>query len=506
MKIIIVGGGTAGWVSLAYLAATTNAELTIIHSEEVDTLGVGESTTPTIKHVAESCGIDEVKWMKDAKATFKYGIEFLDFNNKGSRWMHSFDDLLPGQSFHTLITEFGKNKFKKGISSVEYFLTQRKKGLHNYNIDWFNDSQGGCEYLISRCLSPFTKDNKSNFNKFPGYSYHINAFEFGKSLRDNTPLERYSEVKGIVKHVEYDNNGVKSITLDDGSIMNADLYIDCSGFKRVLIDKLTKFNKYEGLINNAAIWGEVKHQSYKPSTIAAAQDYGWIWETPTWGRIGTGFVYCDDFISVDDAEIHMKKHWKSKGLEWIPEKSVKFTGGSLDNIAVKNVISNGLCQSFIEPLEATSIMVTCVTVKNISKLINKNKKWGERESNIASKVMRKFLNETMEFVLYHYTLSDRQDTDYWRAYKTTDVLETVSTKIEKKLKQEWVNHAETLLNGYNWASMLVGYDKPYLGQLPKIEEWEMDNYEFYTKQLVENYRYHYKNNMTIKNRLEFINT
>ena len=134
MKVIVVGGGTAGWVSLAYLSATTNAELTIIHSEEVDNLGVGESTTPTIKHVAEVCGIDEVKWMKNAKASYKYGIEFLDFNSKGSRWLHNFDDLLPGQSFHTPTTEFGKNIFKKEISSVEYFLTQRKKGLPNYNI------------------------------------------------------------------------------------------------------------------------------------------------------------------------------------------------------------------------------------------------------------------------------------------------------------------------------------------------------------------------------------
>ena len=86
------------------------------------------------------------------------------------------------------------------------------------------------------------------------------------------------------------------------------------GFKRLLINKLTSFNKYERLINNAAIWGTVEHQSYKPCTISAAQDYGWIWETPTWGRIGS-FVYCDDFLSVDDAENHMKKHWRSKGLE-----------------------------------------------------------------------------------------------------------------------------------------------------------------------------------------------
>ena len=120
--------------------------------------------------------------------------------------------------------------------------------------------------------------------------------------------------------------------------------------------------------------------------------------------------------------------------------------------------------------------------------------------------MKKFLNETIEFVLYHYTLSERNDTEYWRAYDTTDVLESISNMIEKKLKQEWVNHSETLLNGYNWASMLVGYDKSYLGKLPMIEKWEMENYKFYTKQLVNNYRYHYQNNMTIKNRLEFINT
>ena len=506
MRVIIVGGGTAGWVSLAYLAATTDVELTIIHSEEVDPLGVGESTTPTIKHVAEVCGIDEEEWMKNAKASYKYGIEFLDFNKKGSRWLHNFDDLLPGQSFHTPVSEFGKSIFNKEISSVEYFLTERKKGKRKYNIDWYNNSQGSCEYLLSRKLSPYTQQNKCNFNKFPGYSYHINAHEFGNSLRENISIERYKEIKSTIKNVEYGEDGIKSLTLDDGSSISADLYVDCSGLKRVLINKLTTFNHYDGLLNNSAVWGSIKTQSYRPSTISIAQKYGWIWETPTWGQIGSGYVFCDDFISNNEVEEFMIKHWKSKGYEWKPKRSIKFSSGSLERIAVKNVVSNGLGQSFIEPLEATSIMVTCVTVKNISKLINKNKKWGEKESNIVSKVMKKFLNETMEFVLYHYTLSERNDTEYWRAYDTTDVLESMSSMIEKKLKQEWVNHAETLLNGYNWASMLVGYDKPYLGKLPKIEKWEIENYKFYTKQLVNNYRYHYRNNMTIRDRLEFINT
>ena len=148
---------------------------------------------------------------------------------------HNFDDLLPWQSFHTHTTEFGKNIFKKEISSVEYFLTQRKKDT-NFNIDWFNNSQGGCEYLLSNKLSPYTKHNKCNFNKFPGYSYHINAHEFGKSLLENIPHERYREIKATIKNVEYCEDGIKYLTLDDGSSISADLYLDCSGLKRILID------------------------------------------------------------------------------------------------------------------------------------------------------------------------------------------------------------------------------------------------------------------------------
>ena len=504
-KIVIVGGGTSGWITLAYLAATTNIDLIIIHSDEIDTLGVGESTTPTIKHVAETCGINEVDWMKKSKASFKYGIEFLNFNNIGSKWFHSFDDFIPSQCFSTPITEFGKSVYHKQSSSVEYFLHQRLKN-DKYNSDWFNASQGGSQFLVDKELSPYNNQGISNYNKFPGYSYHINAHEFGNSLRANVPLNRYTEIKSTIKNVEYDEDGVKSLTLVDGSKINADLYIDCSGFNRLLIKKLTKFIPYDGLINNAAVWGSVKSQSYRPSTISVAQKYGWIWETPTWGQIGSGYVFCDDFISVEDAENFMIKYWQSKGHNWKPKRSVKFNSGSLDNVAVKNVISNGLGQSFIEPLEATSIMVICVTVKNISKLINKNKRWTNKESMIFSKVMKKFLNETMNYVLGHYTLSNRNDSEYWRSYNKSNSIKITSDMIESKLKNGWVHHGETNLNLYNWASMLVGYDKPYINKLPNLTRSQINDYKFYTQQLISNYNYLYKNNISIKDRLNYINS
>lgn len=503
--IAVVGGGTAGWITLAYLAATVDADLTIIHSNEVDPIGVGESTTPTIKHVAETCGINEFTWMRDGLATFKYGIEFVDFNQPGSRWFHTFDDLLPGQTFNTPLSEFGKNVFAKEVSSVEYFLTQRARGQAGYDIDWYNRSQGGSEYLLRHQMSPFNQQRQANFNRYPGYSYHINAFEFGNSLRNHTPNHKYTEIKEHVEAVEYDESGVKNLVFKDGTKFSADLYVDCTGFRRLLIGQLAEFKRYPGLLNNAAIWGPVRgHQVYRPSTISAAQPHGWIWETPTQGQVGSGYVFCDDFITVEQAEDHIRQHWQRQGLDWNPIKSVKFTSGRLQDVAVKNVVSNGLGQSFIEPLEATAIMVTCVTVKNMSKVFNKHQGWTAASSEILSKVMGSFLDETMQFVLGHYTLSNRTDTEYWRAYDRNNVLESIAAMIEKKLTKEWVRTGETNLNSFNWVSMLLGYDKPYVGHLPKIADWQLKNYEFYTQQLVTNYEYLYGKNISIKDCLEII--
>lgn len=505
MKIVVVGGGTAGWITLSYLAATTNAELTIVHSNEIDPIGVGESTTPTIKHVADAVGINEDKWMKDAKASFKYGIEFLDFNAKGSRWLHAFDDLLPAETFSTPIVEFGKAVFEKKISSVEYFLTQRAKGNLKYDIDHFNFSHGGCEFLLQNKLSPFNRKNQSNFSRYPGYSYHINAFEFGNSLKKHTPKNKYTEIVATIKNVEVDDTGVKELILDDGSKITGDLYIDCTGFKRLLIGKFVKFIPYTNLLNNAAVWGPVKTQNYRPSTLSIAQDNGWIWETPTWGQIGTGYVYSNDFITEEQAIDHLTNHWRKQGHIWEPMKSVKFESGRLERVAYKNVVSNGLGQSFIEPLEATSVMVTCMTAKHISKIYNRHNGWNHKCSKAISVILERFLMETKEFVEGHYTLSDRNDSEYWRAYDRTNVVPYMSKKIKEKLEMDWVKPGETVLNGYNWASMLVAYDKPYLEDLPFISEDDLLDYEFYTDQLIQNYEYLYKNNLTVEEKLKLNN-
>ena len=505
-KIVVVGGGTAGWITLGYLSSTIDADFTIIYSEEVDPIGVGESTTPIIKHITETIGVNEDKWMKAGKASFKYGIEMMNFNSEGSRWLHSFDDLLPGQTFETPISEFGKNIFMKETSSVEYFLTQQRKGKKEYDTNFFNQSQGGCDFLLKNKLSPFSQENRNNFNRFPGYAYHLNAFEFGNSIRQAIPVEKYTEIKDTVTDIEIDDTGIKSLKLTCGKKITADLYIDCTGFKKLLIGKFTKFVKYKGLKNNSAVWGPVKQPSYRPSTISSAQPFGWIWETPTWEQQGSGYVYSNDFITEDQAITHLRNYWNKKDINWEPLKSIRFESGRLEHMAYKNVISNGLCQSFIEPLEATAITVICVTVRNISKLYNKHNGWTAFSSKILSKAMSNFLEETKDFVEAHYTLSDRNDTDYWSSYDRVNVVEKVSNIIENKLEREWLLHADTSLNGFNWASMLIGFNKPYLGKLPKISDNQLSNYEFYTNQLIQNYEWIYIKNQTVEQKLRRINS
>lgn len=505
-KIVVVGGGTAGWITLAYLAATVDAELVIIHSNEIDIMGVGESTTPTIRHVAQTVGIDESKWMHDGNATFKYGIEFLNFNKEGSRWFHSFDDMIPHQCFSKPLSQFGKETYKKDLSNVEYFLKMRTMHPEKYDTNFFNRSVGAQQFLLENQLSPYNRAGDVNIGDFPGYSYHINAFEFGQSLKAHTPADKYTEIIATITEVKYNKNGVESLVLKDGTVITGDVFFDCTGFKRLLISELTDWVHYNELYNDRAVWGPVKGlQLWNPSTKSIAQDVGWIWVTPTQGQVGSGYVYDSKFKSDEEAVEQLTKFWKDQGYHWEPLRSVKFDGGRLRDIAAKNVIANGLGQSFIEPLEATSIMVTCVTIMAFSRQFNKHKGWNARSSKVISSVMATFLENTKDFIKYHYQLSDRTE-PYWMQYKNPNAIQEVCDIIDKRLKMSWLNKGETLLNGWNWTSMLVGYGKEYINKLPDLTQRQLEEYIHFTDMLMSNYEFLTKDNISIKDRLEKIYT
>jgi tryptophan halogenase len=485
MKAIIVGGGTAGWVTLSYLAATTDLDLTIMHSNEIDIIGVGESTTPALRHVAKTCGVDESSFMRDGKATWKFSIDFRDWMHKGSRWLHTFDD-----------TQLVDNR----INSLDYFLRARELDPDNFGIDTFNLAHGPYHYLIKHRLSTYSKDGKENLGHFQGPAYHVNAYEFGQSLRKNTNADRYTEIEATIDRVEYDDNGIKELILKDGTSMTADIYIDCTGFHRVLSKGLTDFHPYKDMKNDRAIFGTVKGVTLdEPVTGAWAQDAGWIWNIPTYGQVGSGHVYCGAYQTDQRAEDTIRDYWRQRGHEWTPTKKVEFTSGRLERIATKNLITNGLGQSFIEPLEATSIMVTCVTAMQISQQYNKHNTWNDKSSDVLNTVITRMLEETKDYVRCHYDLSNRTDSDYWNDCRRPEAIQEVCDYIDKTKRKP------IYLNGFNWISMLVGYEKPYLNETTKLDQRLVDEYMREALSAESRYEEMFSDNLTVLEKLDLIN-
>lgn len=504
---MVVGGGTAGWITLSYLSAVLDADFIIVHSNEIDIIGVGESTTPTIHHVAKTVGVDERQWMKDSRATFKYGVDFYNFKHQGHRWFHSFDDILPAQTFHRPLGHNGKQTLKKALTSAEYFLHLRQQDPVKYNIDWYNHHHGPLQYCLDHELSPFAQDGEPTIGDYPGYAYHINAWEFGQSLRLHTPADKFTEIVDTVVNVEYSDHGVRSLQLKSGRVVTGDIFFDCTGFRRLLIGQLSSYKKYNDLQNNAALFGAVTGiETVKPATEAHAQAAGWIWQIPTVGRVGSGHVYSNDFMTEQQAIDTMCDFWKQRGGRFELQNSVTFDGGRLEHTSIDNVVSNGLSQSFIEPLEATSVMVTCSTVIEFAKIFQRHQDWNSRTAKIHNRQINRFLERVKDFVLYHYELSDRCENDYWNSYKRTDSLERLSSQVHQSLRDiTWAEPGQTLINGFNWVSLLTGFDAHYLHSLPDLTNTELNRYLIYSDAVRNHSQSLVQHNVPIKQFLNKIN-
>lgn len=408
MKIVVVGGGSAGWITASYLKNNLNCELTVIDGNERPISGVGESTTPAILKMVTNLK----DWKDKAKATYKYGIKFNNWHKINSVWYHLFDDAF----------------VKNGIDSIEYLRNEK-----NLNTISFNKFHGS---LIDLCISD---DNNPLFNTIPGYGYHVQSDKLGEALKNQ--MKNYTLIKSDVKHIVCNEKGIEYLLLENNDKIFSDIYFDCTGFERKLISKLSNFEPYTDMIANKFITGKIKKQ-YRPYTVANALKHGWMWEIDTQDKTNAGFVYNSEMLSDDEAV-------KESGLNYEPRK---FTSGKMKNIALKNCVSNGLAQSFIEPLEATSIMMTSVTVEQFVKTIKRNK-----DLKILDKVMNRFINHTKTFVKYHYVLSKRNDSKWWNYW--TNEPNHIEDFLNQNLKiKRYCKKNDTLINHFNIASMMVGYE------------------------------------------------
>ena len=402
--VVIIGGGTAGWATAHNFLNKTSSrvKVTVVASPEIPIIGVGESTTARFNALINlkdnNTGLNEKEFLKETKSTFKLGIKHTDWHTIG-------------QSFYSPLAD----------NYYEHY-DYPHPDYDNYRIYHVANNLPHDETFQAQLMANgrlHYKDNKSAYAAFHGnfgVAYHLDTYKVGSYLkRKAIALKKCKYIEGQIVSFKQDSQGfIKSVRTKKGKVIKGDLFIDCSGFARVLINKAfkNKFISYENnLLVNRALSFNIKEKKIRNYTHAWAQRYGWLWEIPTQERLGCGYVYSDNFIKPDKAQEEIES---VLGRKITPQRDIKFHTGRLENFWIKNVLSTGLSSAFIEPLEATSIHATLMQVNHF--IENYYKEGLPFECEFLSKQynleMTQMWDNIRDFIVFHY-ITPRKDTEFW---------------------------------------------------------------------------------------------
>jgi tryptophan halogenase len=443
-KLVIVGGGTAGWMAAAALARALGkgqAEIALIESEAIGTVGVGEATIPPILQMNQMLGFDEDDFVRRTRATFKLGIDFVNWSAPGARYFHPFGrhgadiDTLP---FH------------------HYWLRLRRElgaaagDISDYNLPTIAALSGKFQRP-----SPDPKNTLSNI----AYAYHFDAGLYARMLRD------YAEAAGVKRHegkiaevLMHENGFVRGVKLENGGTLEGDFFIDCSGFRGLLIEGALKTG-YEDWTHwlpcdRAIALPTANVGPPTPYTRATAHSAGWQWRIPLQHRTGNGHVYCSAFMADDEAETILRANVTGEALAE-PNK-LRFVTGRRKQFWNRNVVALGLASGFMEPLESTSIHLIQTA---ISKLLNlfPNRDFHQADIDFYNRSAVTEYERIRDFIILHYNATTRSDSPFWNHVRTMDVPDTLKEKYAL-----WSHHGrvfrieDELFGESSWVAVLEG--------------------------------------------------
>jgi len=447
-NIIIVGGGTSGWLTACSLYRSVPfAKITLIDKEVSESVGVGEATLLNFKFFLEKfCGFSQqkiIKCFQYCEAIRKIGILFPDWGYDGNIIWHPF----------------------QFVSILE------KENNHNPSLlDAWSHFQ---DYDIKHILPPYKKLNKIDW-KNSRFAEHINSLKLVKYLKRHL-VDKVNYVQSGVKNIERDDNGISSLTLEDGSVISADLYVDCTGFKSILKDIRDKIDLSDRLYVNTALAGHIPYtnrkEQFKPYVSCPVVDSGWIWEIPLQSRIGSGIVFNRDITSPEEAKQEFYDHWNQevdlKLIDWSPYYD--------KNQWDKNVVSIGLSAGFIEPLESTGIELIIQGAMKLCSTIQGGY-YTEQLSNHYNSLMCLQFEQCVDVVNMHYSLSTK-DTPFWNYvrsnYKESDTLKFYKDNMLNSNEPTMVSASDDFVfGGNNWIHWMV-----QLGYLLVEKDYIIGNYK-----------------------------
>jgi tryptophan 7-halogenase len=448
-SVIIVGGGTTGWMAAAYLAKALQGSvaITLIESDRIPTVGVGEATVPSIRpDLFDFLEIPESEWMPQCNATFKIGIKYVN-------WAYP-PSVTKNNTFYHI---FGESKECDGIPLTHYWLKKRLSG--------YECPMSFCCYSSAKLCENYKSPKFFDGGIGTNYAYHFDASLVAQFLTKWSTKQGVVRVIDQVSDVVLDNTGaISCLKTQKGNIYKADLYLDCSGFQGLLINQVLKepFISYsDNLLCDSAVATAIptndNDNNFRPYTTATALSCGWVWEIPLYGRIGTGYVYSQQFLSPEEAEKEFRAFHGSAAKD-IRVKHLNMRVGRTQRAWVKNCISLGLASGFIEPLESTGIYFIYAALKQLLRYFP-DKSMNSVLRDKYNERIAYMIDDVRDFIVLHYCTTSREDTLFWKTNKfDIKIPESLKTLLEIYKAGSPINIPYTDEHGYNQV-FDAGFDR-----------------------------------------------
>jgi tryptophan halogenase len=440
--IVIVGGGTAGWMAAAAMARLLRGDVTaiiLIESDEIGTIGVGEATIPPIRTFNDMVGIDEDDFLARTGGTFKYGIEFVDWARIGHRYMHPFG-------------RFGADI--EGVSFHQFWLKLRGEAgdLEDYNLN-------AVASRLGRFERP-SRDPRSILSTL-AHAFHFDAGLYAAYLRNFAEQRGVTRREGKVVNVSLrsEDGFIEAVTLADSTRIEGDLFIDCSGFRGLLIEEAlgTGYEEWSEWLpcdRAVAIPSACGSDDPLPYTRATARSAGWQWRIPLQHRVGNGLVYSSRDLSDDEAAAQLLANLDAEPLA--EPRFLRFTTGRRRKVWNRNCVALGLASGFMEPLESTSIHLVQAGISKLFALFP-DRNFDPVLAEEYNRLTAIQTEQIRDFLILHYKATERSDTPFWRRCHDMDVPGTLRRKLDLfRAQGRLFRYEDELFSEASWLAVLIG--------------------------------------------------
>jgi hypothetical protein len=478
-SIVIVGGGTAGWLTAAYFSRVFQGQLkiSVLESERIGRIGVGEATVPTVRDTLAFCGLeDETKWMVECNATFKSAVRF---NN----W-RSTPDGKPHVYYHPffshperLVQPFERPMFPRigqGFSTVHYWLKNRMRGETRDYGECCNPLQTLCELNKAPRRLPGSSLPDPGFR----YAYHFDASLIAERLAALAKARGVQHIPADVVHVARDEQGfISHLKTEQGIDVAGDFFIDCSGFRGLLINQAMGepfISDSQYLLCDSAVAMPAPYLSedapVRPYTSATALENGWAWEIPLSHREGCGYVYCSGTTDKQAAEARLRAHLGEARVKDSPANHIKMRVGHNRRSWVKNCASVGLSSCFVEPLESTTIFLIEYEIANLA-LHLPDKDFDQSQIDHYNAGIDEMYFDIRDYVALHYHLTNRSDSEFWRNVQQAPIPDSLKARLDLVRAGVMVPDGVSvrLFEGRSHACILSGMGFPFRKVPPIVD-------------------------------------